>query len=95
VDLLGQGMKLLGEGVDLFGEIGVLLQQLGLGPGQLVVMLRGRLLVGLIGPGLGLLGDDHQRSGVERDGREDQVQQDPGLGIELFATPMFVIVDEM
>jgi hypothetical protein len=87
VDLLSQSVKLHGESVDLLCESGVLLQQVRLGLGQLVVMLGGRLLVGLVGPGLCLLGDDHERPGVERDGGEDQVQQDPGLGIERVAVP--------
>ena len=64
---------------------GVLLQQVGLDLVELVAVLGSGLLVGLVGPGLGLLGDDHERAGEEGDGREDEVQQDPGLGVERLA----------
>jgi hypothetical protein len=49
---------------------------------KLISVLRGGFLVRLVGPRLGLLGDDHERAGVERHGREHEVEQDEGGGIE-------------
>ena len=84
MDLLSEGTHPLAPGVDLFaqrvdllGEVGVLGEQVALELRQLVSVRRRGFLVGLVGPRLCLLGDDHQRTGVERDAGEDEVQQDP------------------
>ena len=85
VHVLGQPLEPARELVDLLGQVGVLLQQLRLELRELLAMRGVGLLVGAVGPRLRLLGDDHERSGVERDGREDEVQQDERLGIESLA----------
>jgi hypothetical protein len=86
----GQRVELLGERVDLLGQLGVALKQVGLELCDLVAVARRRGLVGLVGPRLRLLGDDHERADVEGDGREDQVQQDERGGVEAAAVQQAV-----
>ena len=52
--LLGQPVHLFGEGVDLLGDFGISSEQFGLLFGELVAVLGGRFLVGLVGPRLRL-----------------------------------------
>jgi hypothetical protein len=87
MDLLGQDPQLLGKCVDLLGEISVLLQQIGLKLRELISVLRRRLLIRFVRPCLRLLRDDHQGASEERYGRENKVEQNPRLGIELLALP--------
>jgi hypothetical protein len=76
MDVLGQGVHPLSQRVDLLREIGVLLEQISLGLRELLAMRRRCHLIRLIGSRLRLLGDDDQRTGDERHGREDEVEQD-------------------
>src|ERR1700730_11092759 len=70
VDFLGEGAHRLAQGVYLLREVGIPLEQIGLGLGELISVLRGGFLIRLVGPRLGLLGDDHEAARVESPGRE-------------------------
>src|SRR5665213_677576 len=83
MDLLGEVTHRFAQRMDLLSEVGVLLEQVALHLGELVSVFCRSFLVGLVRPRLRLLGDDDERAGVEGDTGEDQVEEYPGLGIEL------------
>ena len=81
MDPLRDPLEFLGEMTYLPRQRGVLLQEMKLGGRKLVAGLRGRLLMGLVPIRLAGVGEEDERSGVGRLGRESKVEQDERIGV--------------